>query len=174
WGDARRNCKVKLFLFSLGGRGGGKSFLRVTAAVGSCWERDGLCILVQLGTGVGNWVVIVGEYLLSKHKPLRRLRALTAVCCFGRACKSLLFFVGVSDALELVSSSIAGVHTEEIGTGNSEDCVLEIDRGGSRLVGFGDWVVLHLCVICWCTQSRLSHRVKNTIREKALVDLGQI
>ena len=21
-------------------------------------------------------------------------------------------------------------------------------------MGFGDWVVLHLCVICWCTQSR--------------------
>ena len=56
-----------------------------------------------------NW----GEYLLSKRKPLRRLRALTAVCCFGRACKSLLFFVGVSDALELVSSSIAGGHTED-------------------------------------------------------------
>ena len=94
--------------------------------MGSRWERDGLCILVKLGTGVGNWVVIVGEYLLSKRKPLRRLRALTAVCCFGRACKSLLFFVGVSDALELLSSSIAGGHTEEIGTGNSEDCVLEI------------------------------------------------
>src|SRR4029434_4229709 len=77
-------CKVKLLLFSWGCRGGGKSFLRVTAAVGSRWERDGLCILVQLGTGVGNWVVIVGEYLLSKRKTLRRLRALTAVCCFGR------------------------------------------------------------------------------------------
>src|SRR4029434_6765105 len=75
-------------------------------------------------------------------------------CCFGRACKSLLFFVGVSDALELVSSSIAGGHTEEIVTGNSEDCVLEIDRGSSSLVGFCEWVGLHLCVICWCTQSR--------------------
>src|SRR4029434_3401746 len=70
----------------------------------------------------GNWVVRVGEYLLSKRKPPRRLRALTPVCCFGRACKSLLFFVGVSDALELVSSSIAGGHTEEIATGKSEDC----------------------------------------------------
>ena len=85
----------------------------MTTAVGSRWERDGLCILVKLGTGVCNWVVIVGEYLLSKRKPLRRLRALTAVCCFGRAYKSLLFFVGVSDALELVSSSIAGGHTED-------------------------------------------------------------
>ena len=97
--------------------------------MGSRWERDRRCISVKLGTGVGNWVVIVGEYLLSKRKPLRRLRALTAVCCFGRACKSLLFFVGVSDALELLSSSIAGGHTEEIATGNSEDCVLEIDAG---------------------------------------------
>ena len=122
-------CKVKLFLFSLGCRGGGKSFLRVTAAVGSHWERDRRCISVKLGTGVGNWVVIVGEYLLSKRKTPRRLRALTAVCCFGRACKSLLFFVGVSDALELLSSSIAGGHTEEIATGNSEDCVLEVDAG---------------------------------------------
>src|SRR4029434_1538304 len=100
-------CKVKLLLFSLGCRGGGKSLLKVTTAGGSRWERDGLCILVKLGTGVCNWVVIVGEYLLSERKPLRRLRALTAVCCFGRVCKSLLFFMGVSDALELVSSSIA-------------------------------------------------------------------
>jgi len=37
--------------------------------------------------------------------------------------------VGVSDALELLSSSIAGGHTEEIATGNSEDCVLEVDAG---------------------------------------------
>src|SRR4029434_5006494 len=84
-------CKVKLLLFSLGCRGGGKSLFEVTTAVGSRWERDGLCILAKLGTGVCNWVVIVGEYLLSKRKPLRRLRALTAVCCFCRAYKSLLF-----------------------------------------------------------------------------------
>src|SRR4029434_5650039 len=91
---------------------------------------DTLCRLGEIGCRCsGNWVVIVGEYLLSERKPLRRLRALTAFCCFGRACKSLLFFVGVSDALELVSSSIAGGHTEEIATGNSEDCVLKIDAG---------------------------------------------
>ena len=75
---------------------------------------DTLCRLGKIGYRCsGNWVVIVGEYLLSKRKTLRRLRALTAVCCFGRANKSLLFFVGVSDALELVSSSIAGGHTED-------------------------------------------------------------
>ena len=75
---------------------------------------DTLCRLGKIGYRCsGNWVVRVGEYLLSKRKPPRRLRALTAVCCFGRACKSLLFFVGVSDALELVSSSIAGGHTED-------------------------------------------------------------
>src|SRR4029434_8406836 len=37
-----------------------------------------------------------------------------------------------------------------------------------------DWLVIHLCLITGCARSRLSHRVKNTIREKALVDLGQI
>ena len=43
-------------MFSLGCRGGGKSLLKVTAAVGSRCERDTLCILVQLGTDVCNWV----------------------------------------------------------------------------------------------------------------------
>ena len=88
--------------------------MEVIAAVGSRCNRDTLCRLGKIGYRCsGNWVVIVGEYLLSKRKTLRRLRALTAVCCFGRAYKSLLFFVGVSDALELVSSSIAGGHTED-------------------------------------------------------------
>ena len=106
--------KVKLLLFSGGCRGGGKSLLEVIAVGCSRCNRDTLCRLGKIGYRCsGNWVVIVGEYLLSKRKPLRRLRALTAVCCFGRAYKSLLFFVGVSDALELVSSSIAGGHTED-------------------------------------------------------------
>ena len=73
--------------------------------------------------------------------------------------------MGVSDALELLSSSIAGGHTEEIATGNSEDCVLEIDRGSSSLVGFGEGVVLHLCVICWCTQSRQGDSINSDDRK---------
>ena len=55
--------------------------------------------------------------------------------------------MGVSDALGLLSSSIAGGHTEDYRFGNSEDCVLEIDRESSSLVGFCEWVVIHLCVI---------------------------
>src|SRR4029434_9520986 len=50
----------------------------------------------------------------------------------------------------------------------------ERDRGSSSRLGLCDWVVIHLCLITGCARSRLSHRVKNTIREKALVDLGQI
>ena len=87
----RKIVSVKLLLFSLGCRGEGKSLLKVTAAVGSRWERDGLCILVKLGTGVCNWVVRVGEYLLGKRKPPRRLRALTAVCCFAGLLKFIVF-----------------------------------------------------------------------------------
>src|SRR4029434_4166364 len=47
-------------------------------------------------------------------------------------------------------------------------------RGGSSRLGFCKWVVIHLCLITGCARSRLSHWVKNTIKEKALVDLGQI
>ena len=47
-------------------------------------------------------------------------------------------------------------------------------RGSSSRLDFCKWVVIHLCLITGCARSRLSHRVKNTIREKALVDLGQI
>ena len=48
----RKIVSVKLLLFSLGCRGGGKSLLKVTAAGGSRWERNGLCILVRLSAGV--------------------------------------------------------------------------------------------------------------------------
>src|SRR4029434_10908353 len=135
------------------------------AAVGSRWERDGLCILVQLGTGVGNWVVIVGEYLLSKRESPRRLSALAAVCCFGWACRTLLCLVVVSDAREWVSSSIAGGHTEDYRFGNSEDCVLEIDRGSSSRLGFCKWVVIHLCLITGCAQSRQGDSINSDDRK---------
>src|SRR4029434_8785968 len=82
-GDTRKLVSVKLVLFSLGCRGGGKSLLKVTAAVGSRCERDALCILVQLRTGVCNWVEKGRLDLPSKRKPLRRLRALT---CHSHVC----------------------------------------------------------------------------------------
>ena len=77
--------------------------MKVTAAVGSrCEIRAVHSLLVQLSTGVGNWVEKGKLDLPSNENPCSGEERLPLFVVFGLACKKCIVFVGVSDALGLV------------------------------------------------------------------------